>query len=84
MVLPSKIFCFFAQILPVRAARRVSGQRPVDDFLHEEGQIRLGKRQARRQAIYPQNRQKPLVQKPLDFAREFSYIFNVAIPPLEP
>ncbi len=29
---------------------RVSGQKPVDDFLNEEGQIRLGKRQAWRQA----------------------------------
>jgi hypothetical protein len=31
-----------------RAASR--GQKPADDFLHEEGQIRLGNRQARRQA----------------------------------
>jgi hypothetical protein len=40
----------FAPILPVRAAYRVSGQKPADAFLHEEGQMRLGKRQARRQA----------------------------------
>jgi hypothetical protein len=39
----------FAHILPVRAAHRVSGQKHVDDFLNEEGQIRLGKRQTRRQ-----------------------------------
>ncbi|MCI0692375.1 hypothetical protein L0337_10285 [candidate division KSB1 bacterium] len=38
----------FAPILPVRAASQ--GQKPADDFLNEEGQIRLGKRQARRQA----------------------------------
>jgi hypothetical protein len=31
-------------------ARRVSGQKPADDFLHAEGKIGLGKRQARRQA----------------------------------
>lgn len=30
--------------------RRASGQKPADDFLNEEGQIRLSKRQARRQA----------------------------------
>jgi hypothetical protein len=30
--------------------RRVSGQKPADDFLNEEEQIRLGKRQSRRQA----------------------------------
>ena len=30
--------------------RRLSGQKPVDNFLNEEGQIRLGKRQAQRQA----------------------------------
>jgi hypothetical protein len=33
-----------------RAAFRVSGQKLVNDFLYEEGQILLGKRQARRQA----------------------------------
>jgi hypothetical protein len=31
-------------------SRTASGQKPADDFLHEEGQIRLGKRQTRRQA----------------------------------
>jgi hypothetical protein len=45
MVLPSKTFCSFC-----RFARRVSGQKPADDFLNEKGQIRLGNRQARRQA----------------------------------
>jgi hypothetical protein len=45
--------------------RRVLGQKPADAFLNEKGQIRLGKRQARRQAN-PQNRQKSL-----DSVRQF-------------
>jgi hypothetical protein len=36
--------------MKILAWSRASGQKPADDFLHEEGQIRLGKRQARRQA----------------------------------
>lgn len=40
-------FCSFHRFAP-RAASQ--GQKPADAFLHEAGQIRLGKRQAWRQA----------------------------------